>query len=148
MPAGDLITADWQIELRGLLMGDGTDYLPDVDAGAVRGFYDTETSIAETEYLHAPGSFVGEATESARTVTVALIVAGTTPAACGSALSTLRDAWARGTVAEQLHVRIPGFGKRYLTGWPTGVVADVSYLASLEVPALCSFRATDPAIYT
>lgn len=147
MAAGDLIVQDWQIEVRGLLMGDGTNYLPDVDAGVVRGFYDAEPSLAETEYAHGGGSFIGEANDAARTVTVALVIVGDTPTACGTALSTLRTAWAPGT-EEQLYVRIPGFGKRYLIGWPTGVVADVSYLASLEVPALCTFRATDPTIYT
>ena len=147
MPAGDLITADYQVELRGLLMGDGTDYAMDVEAGAVRGFYDAEGAHAETEYLHAAGSFVGEVREAARTVSVALVVGGPTPEVCATALSRLRAAWAPvGTAAEQLHVRIPGLGKRYVVGWPLGIVADVSYLASMEVPVLCSFRASDPTI--
>jgi hypothetical protein len=142
MPAGDLITQPWQLELRATLMGAGTDVVIDRERGAVGGLFDIEAKQAETEYAHAPGSFSGDSFEAARTVTVALALDGF------AALSTMRATWAPSSADLELWFQLPDIGKGYVVGRPIGLVVDSETAAFGLLSALASFRITDPTIHT
>lgn len=142
MAAGDLVVADWQLELRTTLMGATTDYVIDRDAGGVGGLLDVAVKMPETDYAHADGSFAAEGYQAARTITVPLVLDGF------AALSTMQTVWAPSTTDLPLYFRIPDIGKKYVNGRPLGLVADTALAAMGAIRVLCSFRATDPTIYT
>jgi hypothetical protein len=149
MPAGDLITQDGQIELLATLMGDGTLFKIDRLRGGVRGFRGGEMSLTETEYAHAPGSFVGQTRRPARTVTVALNIKGTTVAATSANVDAMDALWnTELSDPVPLYVRLPGMTKSYVSGVPAGIVIEEDQVVFKHVPALASFRVTDPTIYT
>lgn len=148
MPAGDLISLDRQIELETTLMGTGTDFIIDGDAGAVSGLFAYLTKMAETEYAHADGSFVGDVHEAARDVTAALLATGTTAALAGTALATMRSVWAKSSTDQQLWFQVDGIGKGYVVGRAQGLTPDESWFGTDTIPLLARFRITDPTIYT
>lgn len=142
MPAGALVVADWQLELRTTLMGATTDYVIDKDAGGIGGLLDVAVQMPETDYAHAAGSFAGDGFAAARTATVPLVLTGF------AALSTMQTVWAPSTSDLSLTFQLPNIGKRYVNGRPLGLVADVSQAAHGSIRMLASFRITDPTIYT
>lgn len=148
MPAGDLVTGNWQVELRGVLMGDSTSYDIDRRRGAIGGLFDQAVTFAETPYAHADGAFIGESFAGPRTVSVALEVVGATEAAAGTNLATMRTTWAAGAVEEQLWFQVPGIGKGYVVGWPAGLVVDYTTPDFGLIPCMASFRLADPTVYT
>lgn len=149
MPAGDLVVADWTFELRATLMGDGTNYEIDRRRGAIGGLFDQLAKYAESDYGHADGTFIGETFRAARTATFALVVHGATELAAGDNLETMLTVWDTNTTAEQrLYFQTPGFGKRYVTGWPLGIIVDYTSPDYAVIPILASFRITDPTIRT
>jgi hypothetical protein len=142
MPAGDLVVSDGQLELRTTLMGTGTDYVIDRDAGGVSGLLAVVVKQTETEYAHADGSFVGDAFEASRDLTVALLLDGF------AAVETMRTVWAPSSTNLELWFQLPDIGKRYVVGRPVGFVPDLALGFMGSIPALASFRITDPTIYT
>lgn len=149
MAAGDLVTADYQIELRTTLMGAATDYPISRNRGSISGLIDVSVKQAETPFAHADGSFVGgQAYQEARTATFSLLVQGDTESDVGDNLETMRTVWAPASAALPLYFQLPGFGKRYVNGWPLGFVPDMDNMKFKIVPILASFRITDPTIYT
>lgn len=147
MPAGDLVTANRQIELRATLHGTDSGFPIDGDRGGVEGLFSYVVKQAETEYGHADGSFAGDAYEGPRTVTAALLAIGTTAAAAGSALVTLRTVWAKSDTDLPLWFQVEGFGKGYVLGRPLGITPDESYFGTDTIPVLAMFRITDPTIH-
>lgn len=148
MAAGDLVVDDLQLELSGLLMGKATNFHLDRRRGAVSGLFDTTAKMAETDFAHVAGSFAADAYPAARTATAALLVTGDTMAAVGDRIEALLAAWAPSSTDLEMWFQWPGFGKRYVIGRPLGVVADYSEPLLRRVPAFCTFRITDPTIYT
>lgn len=146
MPAGDLVVSDYQLELRGTLMGAGTDYVIDVDRGALGGLFDSVVAEVETEYLHAAGSYIGDEFEAARTATAAIVILGTTPAIASAGMMTMRTTWAPSTTDQQLWFQVPGVGKKYVVGRPRGIVVDHARVDSGAIPILATFRISDPVI--
>lgn len=149
MPAGDLVVADWTFELRGVLMGDGTNYEIDRERGAIGGLLGAAPKYAETSYGHARGSFIGESFEAERTATFALAVHGATEIAAGDNLEAMLTVWSPDSTAElPLYFQLPGFGKRYVNGWPLGLAVSYTTPDFGLIPVIASFRITDPTIYT
>ena len=148
MPAGDLVVDDWTFELRTTLMGDGTDFDIDRQRGAIGGLFDTSVKYAETDYAHADGAFIGGSFAAARTATFSLIVNGSSATVAGDNLETMSATWAPATEELPLYFQMPGFGKRYVMGWPLGFTVDYSTPDFGLIPILASFRITDPTIYT
>lgn len=146
MAAGDLVVADWQVELRTTLMGATTAIEIDRTRGGISGLFDEAVELPESAYVHAPGSFIGMAREGARTATFALEITGTATTAL-TALETMRTVWKAGTAVEPLHFRVPGYGKSYVNGWPAGVIADTTTMDFGVISLLATFRITDPTIY-
>lgn len=148
MPAGDLVTLNRQIELRATLMGTNSDVPIDGDRGGVEGLLSYVVKQTETEYGHADGAFAGDAYEGPRTVTAALLAIGTTAAAAGAAVSSLRSVWAKSDTDLPLWFQVEGFGKGYVMGRPLGITPVESYFGTDTIPVLAMFRITDPTVYT
>ena len=147
MPAGDLVVAPWQFEVQGLLFGDGTAYVVDRDGG-ITGLLSASIDIAETTYAHADGSFIGTIIEGPRTAVFAIDVEGTDANDAGTKFAALRTAFGKTVVPVPLYFNLPGWGKRYVTGVPVGVVEDLRAADFGLISADCSFRITDPVIHT
>lgn len=147
MAAGDLITGDWEIELRGVLMGGDTDYPIDRSRGSIGGLLDDLIDIIETPFAHASGSFVGQSRSAARTATFAIEMCGTAVES-GDGLEVMRTVWASSSEAIPLYFQVPGFGKQYVNGWPGGIVVEYTTPDFGVIPIIASFRITDPTIYT
>lgn len=147
MPAGDLVVGPWQFELRSLLMGDGTDYTVDRN-GAVAGLVGSSIQMPETRYAHADGSFIGSAVEEPRTAILSIEIEGDDADDAGTKYIALRTAFAKATTELPFYFNLPGWGKRYVNGWPAGVVEDLRLADFGLIGVICSFRITDPTIHT
>lgn len=144
MPAGALVVADFQLELRLLLMGAGTEY--EIGPGAITGLGQTPVKSADVELDHADGSYGSPDYSGARTLTIPLLVHGDDPADCMDNFSTLLAAWVPSTSDIPLYIQLPGWGKFYVNGRPRGLDDDMSRLKSSEIAALATFVALNPAI--
>lgn len=113
MAAGDLISADYQAELRTTLMGPGTNY----------GMVSIDVSPApiitnDLPKLLANGKFQGSHFKGSILVTLTMNVAGTTTTTLRANLDTLETAWAVASSDITFVVRLPQWGKRSLSGRP------------------------------
>lgn len=146
--AGDLITTDYQLQLGTLLMGTGTPYEIDGDAGLV-GWDDLPgMETADVPRPAAAGEYAGTVYPQGRIITVALSVHGDGPghAANLAALRAITTATLAGETA--LAIRIGG---QMLTSSvrclqraiPTGT----NYVAGGTVKATLQLKATDPRRY-
>lgn len=154
MPAGDLVTQNYMIELRAVAAGRGTDVHFAEDRGGVTGLFDEPAVLASTSYGHAPGAFVGSARKPERLVIAAMLVTGDTEADVATTVLSLRTAWAASSgeppADEQLWFQWPGFGKGYFLGQPQGLIVTdfTKALIQRRVPVVGEFLITDPTIYT
>lgn len=150
MPAGDLVVADFQVELRATLHGAGTDIAIDRRRGGIVGLLDRTAKMAETEYAHSDGSFVGDVLRASRSATFNFRISGVSAAAAGALVEDLWTVWdPTGTAEEPLHFRLPGIGHRYVMGYPLGLLdVDTTEQVYGVVPFAALFRITDPTIYT
>ena len=154
MPAGDLVTQNYQMELRATLMGRGADVHFNDEGGGVTGLFDDRAEAVETPYLHASGSFVGGVRQPSRLVVASLLVVGETEDAVGNTVVALRTAWAKDATEPPPEVALwfqwPGFGKRYVRGHPLGLVVPdfTKALILRRVPVVGEFLLSDPTIYT
>jgi hypothetical protein len=150
MPAGDLVTVDFQWELRTALMGAGTNVRAHRRKGGIVGLLDAPGGAAESEYAHADGAFIGEVRRPPRTATFNLVIDDVSPAVAGALLAQQEAVWAATGVAEEpLHFQLPGYGKRYVNGWPLGTLdVDTTDLVFGVVTFAALFRITNPTIFT
>lgn len=151
MAAGDLVTQAGQIELRATLMGTGTDFTIHRTRGGVRGLRGGDMKVAESEYAHADGSFIGETYRASRTITVALLIRGATTAATNANVDAMDALWNYPTTADEpLYLWLPGMsGKRHVNGRPLGIVFEEEQQVLKAVPALAMFRLGDDlTVYT
>lgn len=146
--AGDLITADYQMQLGTLLLGAGTAYEVDGEAGLV-GWDDLPgLDTADVPRPSAPGEYAGTIYPQARIITVQLSVHGDGPGYAVN-LATLRAATTATLAAETpLAVRLAGqmlsANVRCLQrAIPTGR----NYAAGASLKATLQFKATDPRRY-
>lgn len=144
MPAGDLITGDWQIEWGGILLGSA-----DFGITEVVGLADLPGVItADRDRLRSHGSIAGDDFLVGRTVEIGLRVEGTDPFAN---VALLAASTMPGSAESPLVFRIPGIagGRKARLGArcrarsvPTGLEFVVGAIA-----ARLQFFATDPRIY-
>lgn len=145
--AGELITTDYQLELRGLLMGAGTIF--DNGAGGWGGLGVPSPKTADVELEQGDGVYPGRDYTPARMLTFPLAWGGTDPATAMDRFRTLCDAWETERTDElELHMQLPGWGHFYVIGRPRGLAEDLSRLKSGEGAAMASFLATSPAFRT
>lgn len=143
MPAGDLITADWQAELRGALTGFGTSY---AIGTAIGGLDVPEAKGLDTDLGHAPGAYSGRDYTGVRIITIPYILKGT-PAAVGDSFWTLSGIWAASETNMTLHLRVPGYGQIMVNGRPRALTASFEFLNVGHIAALASFFCGDPTLY-
>lgn len=142
MPAGDLVVADWQGEIRTTLFG------ADLDLGLARqnpvsGLGVPPIKDTDLAWAQKDGSYGGRDFYSPRVVTVAFLLEGA-PATALASLKTLHTIWAPSSVDITLYLRLPGFGKFYLSGRPRGVTDSIDVLSAdfVSVDALATFVTT------
>lgn len=113
MAAGDLISADYQAELRTTLMGPGTNFnITSIDVPPA------PIITNDLPKLLADGKFQGSHFKSSIVVTLVMNVSGSTMANLRANLDTLETAWAIATSDITFVLRLPQWGKRSLSGRP------------------------------
>jgi hypothetical protein len=146
MAAGDLITADGQIEMRGLLIGSGTDFL--ISDDGIDGFGTTDLRTSDVARPQAHGLFQQRTWLGQRDIDFEILVVGDTQAEVLTNLQTLGEAFApaSSTEAEALALRVGG--SVFLAyGRPDKTAADVSLIQSGLAKVKTRFVATDPLLY-
>lgn len=148
MPAGDLLVADWQIELQGVLTGHGTTYR--IGPRRISGLGVPPTKTADTKLDGADGSVGSPDHADVRILIVDYVINATTNALAFDALEALSVPWSPVSANVELHVRLPGWGHVMLFGRPRGLeptIDDSRFLAGV-LPCIAEFHALDPTIYT
>ncbi|MEJ7763888.1 MAG: hypothetical protein WKF86_00165 [Acidimicrobiales bacterium] len=143
MPAGDLVIADNQLELRTVLSGFGTSF--PIAFENLSGLGVPEAKTSDIEFGHAPGAYLGRDYSEVRIITVPYVLRGT-PLSVGANFRTLCVMWAVSETNLPLHARLPGLGKFTVTGRPRGLVDDLTQLNIGVVRALATFVCGDPTI--
>lgn len=147
MPAGDLITADFQFELRALLTGAGTDYEIGPRPARIAGFGRAAPKTSDVELDLQAGSYAGPDYAASRLITIPyeIVIPNNAPTAMAR-FDSLSNAWAESTTDIALYFRLPHWGKRYVMGRPRGLAEDFGDLDVGIVRVLATFFAPDPTI--
>jgi hypothetical protein len=143
MPAGDLIEADDQLELRGVLMGAGTDWI--ITPPGVQGLGITVKS-QDVDREHAAGVYSGRDYAGPRVLTFPMATTQDTAAEAGEAYVDLLEVWAGSETDLELHLRLPGFGHMSFLGRPRGLVENLNGLHGGAVEVLATFFCGTPTI--
>jgi len=145
MPAGDQVVADYQVELGGVLIG-GAGGMSSIAPPGIVGLGKPTPKSADVPLQLADGAYGAPDWADVRTVTVPILIDGTTAAAAWNAFATISAAWGPSTVDVQLYLRLPGLGRVYLVGRPRGLAEDLSLLPEGIVNCLGTFVALKPAM--
>lgn len=145
MAAGDLVVQDWQLELRGVLMGVATNFV--VTPPGMQGIGVPQIKTRDTDLSLAHGTYGGPDLLDKRVVTVPITINRSSAATALTSFTSLASAWSYATSDIPLHFQLPGWGKRYVTGRPRGFVENLENLRSGVIRVLCTFEALDPTIY-
>jgi len=144
MPAGDQLTADNQVEIRGSLTGRGT--LWPLAFEGVGGLGVPQAKTGDTDLGHAAGAYFGRDYSGVRIMTVPYVIRASR-ATVGSLFRTLCVLWAPSETDLPLHLQLPGgIGHIFVNGRPRGLVDDMTYLNVGVVRALATFACGDPTI--
>jgi hypothetical protein len=150
MPIGDLITTDTQVELRGLLLGDGTDY---PITGPIEGLGNLDLRSVDLDRPLDHGAFAGRQFYGKRSLRIPYAILGDDPddamaklevlgAACRVVIPTLDEADVIGIVFRIGGRRLTAFGK------PGRNAVDVLHLPKgSTIRGILEFVATDPRLY-
>lgn len=144
---GELIEArdpdDWPLaEIRGLLMGTGTEY--EIGPGPIGGLGLPPIEDADRSHDHADGISAGRDYYGPRTITIPVLTHGDTDEIAAANFIDLCTAWERVTdgVDIELHLQLPGWGHVYVSGRPRGLIEDAEPLRGGVIASLCTFRTT------
>lgn len=147
MPAGDLVTVDYQFELRTTLMGATTVY----NVTEFSGLGEPPVRARDVELHGQDGSYAAPDYRGPRVVLMTIEIVSSSPTAAFSAMNTLRTAWAPSTTDIPLYWRWPSLGKQHVNGRPRGleVVLDPNRLkGGNNVTCIAEFHALNPTITT
>lgn len=145
MPAGDLLTANYQLELRGVLMGYGTDY--QIGEGGIVGLGLPAVKVRQVSLDAGDGSYAATDLLTARIISVPILVLGSDDADAMALFDALNTAWAPGDDVE-LHGQLPSWGHWSVVGRPRPVDSDLSELPQGVIEAQYEFHALEPTITT
>jgi hypothetical protein len=141
----------WQVRLRGLTLGAGTDY--DL-TGPIGGLGALEPRTTDRALTGDNGATGGLDTLPPRSLYIPLAMHGRSPAGAMELLRALKATFAPNpTGVEDLDVRLPGLtgaGDDETLTWrgrPRGIVDDLELLRAGEIAALARFDALDPLGY-
>jgi hypothetical protein len=146
VPAGDLIAEDWQVEIRALLTGEGTDF--ELGEEGIGGLDDLVEG-KDTGLGHADGVYLGRDYNEPRTLTFPYeITKPGDPSMAGSLYwGTLRPAWAKSEATNlELHFQLPGIGHLMAVGRPRGLMPDLRLQKHGLIRALATFYCGDPTL--
>lgn len=144
MAAGDLVTDDYHLELRGRLMGPGTPFHWD---GPWGGFGFAAVKTADVELDQAAGVVAGRDYLAARVLTFPIGFGGGDSAAAMVLFRQLLQAWAPSKATDlEIWGQLPGWGRFQALGRPRGLVEDLASLKSGEGRALATFQVSDAEI--
>lgn len=147
MAAGDLLTADWQVELQGLLTGAGTVYV--IPPEGISGLGVAPTKTRDVDLVGRAGGYANPDYEGPRIILIPYLISAADAEDVIDALDALRAAWAPSTVDVELHGQLPGWGHWSVTGRPRGLDVAISHIAAAGViAAIAEFHALNPAITT
>lgn len=147
MAAGDLVVADFQIEVRATLMGPGSNYRLDYER--LQAY--TPMGQQSGKYVEVPlgsgdGSYGGVDRDGPLTFQFPLYFQGTA-AAAGNAIKEMRTVWAKSSTDIPMYHQIPGtVGKFYVNGRPRPVGINAQFIEFGKVLFLCTFVALNPTI--
>lgn len=144
MPAGDLVVADFQVELNLVLMGAGTNY--ELGPGPITGLGQPPAKVQDVTLSHEPGAYGAKEFTDVRTLSIPLLIHGTDPADAMTNFATVSAAWAASETDVELWIQLPGFGKFHVVGRPREFADDLTNLKSSEIAALGTFVALDPTL--
>jgi len=136
MPAGDLLTGDHQVEIRGTLTGRGTPWLLAFEGVGGLGVPPAKTH--DMDLGHAAGAYFGRDYGGVRILTVPYIMRGPT-ATVGASFLNLRVLWAVSEIDIPLHMQLAGLGKLAFVGRPRGLAEDLTQLNVGVARALGTF---------
>lgn len=142
MPAGDLLTDDYQVELRGLLMGVGTIY--QIGEEGIDGLGNPKAKTADADLDGQHGAFGSPDYMDVRVILIPLTILEDSAADAFNALKLLSIAWEPVVEDVQLHLQLPGWGHIYFLGRPRSLDADTRYVKAGEVACIAEFHALDP----
>lgn len=146
MPAGDLVVADFQVELRTTLTGDGTPYALGPDGISGLGEPGIKSGT-DTNLDHADGSYLGRDFTEDRIITVDYSLKNTSTAHAGELLVDLKTMWAKSEATDlELWLQLPGIGKFGVVGRPRGLMEDTRLIKHGYVRALATFFCGAPAM--
>jgi len=145
----ELITADWQIQRNGYLLGDGTDF----DIVSIQGLAGAPaTRPSDRSLSRRHGAIAGEDYLGSRAVTLGFDVVADSSSTLGEKLDTLARAFAPSVNQVPTFFRVPGVGGG-------GIVQAEMHVRNRSVPvttefargvARCQFQlaAADPRLYS
>jgi len=143
MPAGDLITGDYQVELGSVLIGMTGRWIA---PPGVAGLGVPTPKSADVDLQQAAGAYGSPDWAAQRTVTVPVLIDGTTGAGAYALFAPMVAAWSPSTIDVELHLQLPGFGHVKLIGRPRGLSEDLSLLPEGIINCLATFVGLKPAL--
>lgn len=144
MPAGDLLTANSQFEIRTTLFGTGNNSVW-IAREQIEGIGIVEPKTSDVDLWGQPGAEGNPEYDDVRVISIPTLIVAATPATAISALATLRTAWANSTTDIPLCFRLGGV-KMKVTGRPRGGRDDLSRLHMSIIEVLLRFDGLDPTI--
>lgn len=146
MSAGDLITKDWQFEIRTTLFGcrqGGFSMSPELP----QGLGNPEPVSSDTTLYGQPGSVGAPEYDGLRAITFEVVTVADTAAAALNAIAAVNTAWASSPVDIALVMRLPGasFGKFKVMGRPRGT-RPTGRTISGKLTTMLRFDALSPTI--
>lgn len=144
MPAGDLLTANYQAELQGLLIGVGTQF--EIIPPGISGLGVPPPKTADVPLDEAPGSYGSPDQPDKRVITIPFAIKG---ADDGDAMDLFDDAiaaWTPTAADVELHLQLPGssWGHVVYEGRPRGLVEVAEHLHTGTIYCFGTFEALDP----
>lgn len=133
--------ADWTVTVRGLTVGDGTDY-PLVQPG-MTGLGVPATRTADQERGHLSGDVGGDDVLQKRVLTIPVGIDAVTASAAWTLLVALKTAWAPSYEDIPLVLAIADTSLTY-QGRPRGLDADLVYLGQGWASCLLVFECLNP----
>lgn len=145
MAAGDLVTADYHLEIRTTLFGKGVNGLW-LDQDHIAGLGVPDTKTQDSDLAGQDGFYAGPDFLAGRMLTIAVIVKAASQSALGTNLQTLNTAWAPSATDIPLYLRIPEFGKFHVNGRPRGHAPSMHLSRRGVFRTVLRFDCPDPTI--
>lgn len=146
MPAGDLITGDFQVELQGFLMGGSATNLLGPGDNSIKGLGTPGAKTADVELDGDDGAYGSPEYTSSRIISVPFWFNCDTAAAAMALLESANVAWAAVLAPVELHMQLPGWGHFHVVGRPRLLDENLDHMPQGVIYCLGTFAALDPAL--